>query len=267
MVLENFNSFLFFFLTDWFNLNISIQKVFVKEYFSIVPVFLFNEIIIFQLILLLILTFFLSITNVFSAWLLSSLYLINVGIILLLNDVDIFVGFLWLVDFGVGIVFLIFLSFFFAFTIQKIDFLVKSRYFIYSIICFIFVIIISTLFTLTIDVNFFLYITIWFYFISYYDYYNFFFFIIATDLFFLHEIYFLINSWEFVLINLFLFIGILCSICLIFLIRYMFYLIFPQLIYNFNLLSYTHSELFFRSQDIILQKFIFTSTHVWSKLI
>ena len=52
----------------------------------------------------------------------SGLYLILVGLYSLLNDSDIYIGFLWVIDLGVGLVFFIFMIHFIPFLHQKSNF-------------------------------------------------------------------------------------------------------------------------------------------------
>jgi hypothetical protein len=47
------------------------------------------------------------------------LYLIFIGVYSLLNDSDIYIGFLWVIDLGVGLVFFIFMLHFIPFLHQK----------------------------------------------------------------------------------------------------------------------------------------------------
>ena len=49
----------------------------------------------------------------------AGLYLIILGLYSLLNDADIYIGFLWVIDLGVGLVFFIFMLHFLPFLNQK----------------------------------------------------------------------------------------------------------------------------------------------------
>ena len=49
----------------------------------------------------------------------SGLYLVLIGIYSLLNEADIYIGFLWVIDLGVGLVFFIFMLHFLPFLHQK----------------------------------------------------------------------------------------------------------------------------------------------------
>jgi hypothetical protein len=68
----------------------------------------------------------------------GGLYLIFVGLLSLLNDADIYIGFLWVIDLGVGLVFFIFILHFTSFLFQKSQFNLTARHFIFSYLFFIF---------------------------------------------------------------------------------------------------------------------------------
>ena len=53
------------------------------------------------------LLFFVSTYNILTLWYLAGIHLIILGSWLLLDDGDIFIGFLWVIDLGVGLVFFI----------------------------------------------------------------------------------------------------------------------------------------------------------------
>ena len=52
----------------------------------------------------------------------AGLYLIFTGLYALLNDSDIYIGFLWVIDLGVGLIFFIFMLHFIPFLHQKTKF-------------------------------------------------------------------------------------------------------------------------------------------------
>jgi hypothetical protein len=87
---------------------------------------MFLEIILFSSLI-----FYLTNTNLLILLYTGGIYLITLGIILLVNDADIFVGFLWVIDLGVGLVFFIFIIHFTSFLYQKSEFNLSVRYFYY----------------------------------------------------------------------------------------------------------------------------------------
>ena len=68
-----------------------------------------NELLIIQVFALIVLIFFVNTFNIITLWYLAGIYLVLLGILLLLDDGDIFIGFLWVIDLGVGLVFFIFI--------------------------------------------------------------------------------------------------------------------------------------------------------------
>ena len=87
-----------------------------------------NELFILQILSIMTLIFFINSINIISLWYLAGIYLITLGLILLLDDADIFVGFLWVIDLGVGLIFFIFILHFSNFLHQKSFFDLSSRY-------------------------------------------------------------------------------------------------------------------------------------------
>merc|ERR1711957_589565 len=65
--------------------------------------------------------------NILSLWYLVGIYLVLLGVWLFLDDGDIFIGFLWVIDLGVGLVFFIFILHYSTFTQQKINLDKSSR--------------------------------------------------------------------------------------------------------------------------------------------
>ena len=68
------------------------------------------EMFIIQITTLGVLFLFTSALNLLVLWYLAGLYLILLGLLLLVNDGDILVGFLWVIDLGVGLIFFIFIN-------------------------------------------------------------------------------------------------------------------------------------------------------------
>ena len=170
--------------------------------------------IILQILLVLSLFYFVNTFNIITIWYLAGIYLTLLGWWLLLDDGDIFVGFLWVIDLGVGLIFFIFILHYSTFLHQKSNINKSSQEFSFTVV---------SLFTL---LGFFLFAAapsasspthllskIWFFSVSWYDYYDFFYSHTITDLNLLREIYFYNNSFEFFLINfmLLLFVCLPCS--------------------------------------------------------
>jgi len=102
----------------------------------------------------------------------------------------------------------------------------------------------------------------WFLFVSWYDYYDFFFSLTVTDLNLLHEIYFTNNSFEFFLINFVLLYGIISSILLSFFVKRIFnFLNYSQLM-DTRFIHKTQASYFIRNQDYLKQQSTSAGTRV-----
>lgn len=225
-----------------------------------------NENIILQVIIIFVSIFFVNTFSIQVLWYLAGVYLVLLGWLLLLDDGDLLVGFLWVIDLGVGLIFFIFILHYTTFLHQKSNLDKTSREFSY-------VFLILTLFLSCTSFGLFSLkslqvievLRVWNFLVSWYDYYEFFNSLTITDLALLHEIYFTNNSFEFFLINFFLLYGIVISILLSFLIKRIFNLMnYSQFIYQ-PILSNSRSTYFIRSQDYLKQQDMSAGMRVWNK--
>jgi hypothetical protein len=227
---------------------------------------LLNETLLLQISILFVTFFFINTFSIQTLWYLAGLYLVLLGWCLLLDDGDIFVGFLWVIDLGVGLVFFIFILHYTTFLHQKSNLDKTSREFSYLLLVS-FLFLSSSSFGLaptSSDTSSEL-LKIWNFLISWYDYYEFFLSLTVTDLNLLHEVYFTNNSFEFFIINFFLLYGILASIFLSFLVKRIFtFLNYSQLLDHPTLAS-VRSTYFIRSQDYLKQQSTSTGMRVWNK--
>lgn len=215
---------------------------------------------------LLILIFFVNTYNLLTLWYLAGLYLILLGLFLLTDDLDILVGFLWVIDLGVGLVFFIFILHFSTFSHQKPTLDKSARVFVLSTF------LITSLFVLV-----FIFLEpasnqhlgcikgTWFFYLSWFDFYDFYYAYTVTDLNLLREVYFYQNSLEFFFINFVLFYGIVCSVLLCFLLKRFFSYLTSQQFKDFGLHKKAHSALFIRNQDFLKQQSTSAGSRVWSK--
>ncbi len=67
----------------------------------------FSDFFILELVIILITLYFIISSNIMILLYNAGLYLVLLGLYSLLNDSDIFIGFLWVIDLGVGLVFYI----------------------------------------------------------------------------------------------------------------------------------------------------------------
>ena len=188
------------------------------------------------------------------------------GLYSILNDSDIYVGFLWVIDLGVGLVFFIFMMHFSSFLQQKTTFDVNKKYFfsILPIAFFLF--------------GYFYFISLpadllfnsstnkyWYLNISYLDYYSILFSNEVTELNLLKESYFVFNSFEFFSINFSLFFGLIAAILFYFLIQRIFNFINFSQINDANSLKSVESSFFIRNQNYTLQQSTPQAVRVWTK--
>ena len=88
---------------------------------------MFNDAFFLQIVLLIFIYLFINSTNLLVLWYISGFILIFFGFLMFLDNSDIFIGFLWLIDLGVGLVFLIFILHFSNFLYKKIELMVNFK--------------------------------------------------------------------------------------------------------------------------------------------
>jgi len=135
-----------------------------------------NEMILLQLTAFVSLYYFVSTFNITTLWYLAGIYLVLLGWWLLLDDGDIFIGFLWVIDLGVGLVFFIFILHYSTFLYQKATLEKSSRELCLIVLFTLFLLSFFTFFATPTDTAFSSGLEkSWFFLISWYDYYDFFF--------------------------------------------------------------------------------------------
>jgi len=210
--------------------------------------------------------YFTSTFNVITVWYLAGIYLVLLGWWLMLDDCDIFVGFLWVIDLGVGLIFFIFILHYSTFLHQKseLDKTSRESSFLFSasiLLGSLFFSISSPSASSTVATS----LKTWVFLVSWYDYYDFFFSPVVTDLNLLHELYFTANSFEFLVINFFLLYGIVASILATFLIKRIFNLMNYAQLVDHRLLTRARFTHFIRNQDYLKQQATSAGTRVWVK--
>ena len=184
----------------------------------------------------------------------------------LINDADIYIGFLWVIDLGVGLVFFIFILHFTSFLFQKSYFNLSARHFFIFVIMSV-VILWSYYFIASPTDNNFNgnLLKTWFFKISFIDYYLIYYSFEVTDLNVLRDTYFYLNGFEFFAVNFSLLFGLIASILICFLIHRVFnYLNYSQII-NFRLLSTNTLGFIIRNQNFSKQQSTFGGVNQWSK--
>lgn len=215
---------------------------------------------------LFLLVFFVSAINIVTLWYIAGLYLMNLGFTLLIDDADVFVGFLWVIDLGVGLIFFVFILHFSHFLHQKALTHLSNKF---VLLFFYFFIFLFFYFFILTGANAQVYDQslkkIWFFFLCWYNYYEIQTIFNVTELNLLRELYFYTNAFEFFLINFIIFYGVLVAIVLCFLIKRIFlFANFAQII-NLNFLKQAGSVFFIRNQNFVKQQIASTGTRVWSK--
>ena len=107
----------------------------------------FNDLIILEVILLSLVFFYITTINLTTLLYVAGIYLMLIGILCLINDCDIFIGLLWVIDLGVGLIFFIFILHFTSFLFQKPQFTISIRYFFVLYIFILFYIIVFYFFS------------------------------------------------------------------------------------------------------------------------
>ena len=222
--------------------------------------------LILQILSLITLFYFVNTFNILTVWYLAGIYLVLLGWWLLLDDGDIFVGFLWVIDLGVGLIFFMFILHYSTFLHQKSNVNKTSREFSFTSIATITIVSIFSFISSPVEVTSMPVLSkIWFFSVSWYDYFDFFFASTVTDLNLLHEIYFTNNSFEFFLINFFLLYGVIASILLSFLVKRIFNFMNVSQFQNTSFLQKAHATFFIRNQDYLKQQSTSAGTRVWIK--
>ena len=227
---------------------------------------LFNDTLLLELLILISVIFYLSSTNVMMLLYTGGLYLLLIGILALVNDADIYIGFLWVIDLGVGLVFFIFILHFTSFLFQKSQFNLTARHFIFTFIFTVFSIVFLYFYSTPADNSYYTDLNkTWFFKMSYIDYYTLFRTNEVTELNTLRDTYFLLNSFEFFVVNFSLFFGLIASILMCFMIQRIFAFLNYSQIINMNLLSKADTGFFIRNQNFTTQQNTSGTVRVWTK--
>ena len=227
---------------------------------------LFNDLLVLELLILLSTVFYISNNNIMMLLYTGGLYLILVGLYCLLNDADIYIGFLWVIDLGVGLIFFIFIIHFTSFLHQKALFNLSARHFFFTYLTAVLLITFSYYFASPADNTFYGDLSkTWAFRVTYLDYYTVFYSNEVTDLNTLRDTYFLLNGFEFFVVNFSLFFGLIASILMCFIIHRVFNFLNYSQIKNMDVLRNTDSGFFIRSQNFITQQNTAAAVRVWVK--
>lgn len=216
--------------------------------------------------LLLTIFVFVCIFNVTTLLFTSGIYLILAGVLSLLRDLDVLIGFLWVIDLGVGLVFFIFILHFSSFLHQKSNFSSSSKYFFsYSLFIFFSH---TNFYFFSRSIDFFSNVDLsktWFLSVVHLNLYSFIFSSESNVLLMLKHIYFSFNSFEFFIVNYSLLFGLISSILACFLLkRFYVKLLFAQIVESKSLEN-INSSFFIKNQNFLYQQNVHQSTRTWSK--
>lgn len=228
---------------------------------------MFNNYLFLQLIILFILFFIYWVLDFYNLIILGIFYLFLFSLLVLYNDLDILISFLLIIDLGVFLILFAFLLHFNKFLTYKniYDVSYKNLFIFINSIFFFLIFIYFNNFFIIYNFNKIIEYT-WFFFISFLDFYYIYNVIIYSDMHLLKEIYFHINSYEFVLISFFLIIGIFI---LYFLINFLInFVLKSTIVYNKNLkiFNINTSLNFFKIQNYNKQINTSASSRVWYQL-
>ena len=228
---------------------------------------LFNDIFLLEILILLSILFYTCSTNLLILLYTGFLYLILIGILSLINDSDIYIGFLWVIDLGVGLVFFIFILHFTSFLFQKSYFNLSARHFFSLILVSLSLLIFYYFLSLPVDNSYNSnLLKTWFFKINYLDYYLIYNSLEVTDLNTLRDTYFFLNGFEFFVVNFSLLFGLLAAILMCFLIQRVFnYLNYSQIV-NYKILNTNMSSFIIRNQNFTIQQMTFSTINQWSKI-
>ena len=227
---------------------------------------LFNDVLILELLIFSSVIFYVSTTNIMMLLYTGGLYLLLIGVFCLVNDADIYVGFLWVIDLGVGLIFFIFIIHFTSFLHQKSIFNLSARHFYFSYTTLMFIVIFYYFFASPADSSFYGDLSkTWFFRVTHLDYYMVAFSSEVTDLNTLRDTYFLLNGFEFFVVNFSLFFGLIASILMCFMIHRIFNFLNYSQIINSNVLKSADSGFFIRNQNFVTQQNTSATVRVWAK--
>lgn len=227
---------------------------------------IFPDYLIIELLSLMTVFYFILSSNIMMLLYTAGLYLTFIGLYSMLNDADIYIGFLWVIDLGVGLVFFIFMIHFTSFLQHKSLFNTSARLLIFSITIFIGFLLYFYFFSQAADnlMNRDL-AKVWLFHITYLDYYYLLSSYEISELNTLRETYFMLNTFEFFSINFSLFFGLIAAILMYFLIQRIFnYLNYSQ-ISEVKTLDNIKSSFFIRSQNFISQQNMPQVVRIWNK--
>ncbi len=220
-----------------------------------------------ELLLVSTIAIFTYVFNVTTLLFTAGVYLIISGVLSLLREMDVLIGFLWVIDLGVGLIFFIFTLHFSSFLHQKSVFNSTSKQFtLLSILIFMSF---SYFYFYSRSIDCFSNSDLnktWFLNVTYLNLFSLIYNNESNVLLMLKYLYFSSNSFEFFLINYSLFFGLVSSILSCFLLKRFYTKILFSQIMESNSLNNISSSFFIRNQNFYYQQNVHQSTRVWAKI-
>ena len=220
-----------------------------------------------ELLLVSTIAIFTYVFNVTTLLFTAGVYLIISGVLSLLREMDVLIGFLWVIDLGVGLIFFIFTLHFSSFLHQKSVFNSTSKQFtLLSILIFMSF---SYFYFYSRSIDCFSNSDLnktWFLNVTYLNLFSLIYNNESNVLLMLKYLYFSSNSFEFFLINYSLFFGLVSSILSCFLLKRFYTKILFSQIMESNSLNNISSSFFIRNQNFYYQQNVHQSTRVWTKI-
>lgn len=227
---------------------------------------LFNEYTVLQIISLISIFFLFWTSDVFTTIIIGVFYLLVMSLIALYLDSDVVISFVMVIDLGVFFIMFAFILHLTKFLTTKMLYKFSYKNLLYSsfIALFMFIYVYAINFNTNIDFN----KTIeysWFFFISYYNYYNISQTIFNSDMQLLKEIYFHINSCEFFIISILVYLGLVTSSVVFNMMKSLFIKNNLKLLNNLNKYSRANSSHYFKHQNFIKQSMAKANSKIWNK--
>lgn len=217
-----------------------------------------------QLYIFIIIFFLFNLQDSFNTNLVGVVYLLSLSAYSFMFDLDVYAGFLIIIDLGVFFIMFTFIISLSKFLVNKLNLNLNLTFGYTSVIIFL-VVFLFNFYLYNVDFNYTKNIeNIWFFYLNYYNYYEINSTLLISEMGVLKEIYFNNNYFEFFLISIVVYFAIFSSFFLFnFLSKFSI-----NNILNFNNFmknNKNNSSYFFRYQNFIKQSYASSNTKLWIK--
>lgn len=208
---------------------------------------------------------FVASVNLMTLWYLLGIFLFGTGLLAFCADGDIFVGFLWIIDLGVGLIFLIFILHFTNFLHQRSYSDISARKFLVIVLAVLFGYLFQSYALESSPNNYVFLKKTWFFLITWYNYFYCFNIYPITELSLMQTAYFQEGSFGFFVINWSLLYGLYAVVSLCFLVRRIFLFLNLSQVSGGSVLEEANSASFIRTQNFLRQQNTSAGSRVWTK--